>query len=312
LRCKVPAGTQWLEVSMTTPDSESAVHAAPTHSSPSSSSGAVHLRRTRIVLLRSFYGLVSLSVLLMANGALSVVVGHVPAGMSPFAGWVTTAWKLLSLGGALIVCATAGRSIIAIQWFAVGEGCWLLAGVLAPQDGEPRGLAAVAKAALNLTIWLGPWLLLASHRRDILRLRLHPDRMLVLTWCAAAVPLLLWANALRHAPLEGTDHYAGAELRFDLVGLTVALLVIGGWAALRPSQQWWPACCVGAAAVWVGGAALVWPRQAASPGIVGGVLAIIAGGVVLGRAASGIRASHSGAPQQLTPPGAAITAPTQP
>lgn len=244
---------------------------------PPSTTDGIRWRRTRRTALVVVYGLLSLWLLAMSRGAVLALTGQVPDTgsdlyQSAYLHWTVSGWKLLSLGAVLVLCATAGRSHVAVQWLLVGHLCWLVAGVIAPDLASDQPV--LIGLAVTVLIWAGPWFLLAPDRRRALSLRLRPDAALCVTWVVAAIPLLAWIRAL-----SGADRLAPDQ--FDLVALPVTLLLVGGFAALRPRRRWWPASCVGITAIWVGVGALIWPTSAGSPGATWGAVTIAGGLVVL-------------------------------
>lgn len=241
---------------------------------------APRLLRTRRVLLRVLYLPLALNALVMAQGLVLQLAGQVPAGYG-FAAASTSAWKALSLFGVLGLVWTAGRSVRCVQWWLLGQAVWVLTEVLSPQDPSEPTSRAAARQAFNAALFLLPWMLLAPERRELLRLRPAPDRV-ALGLVALAGPFLIWwASSTRGQVVPDAAGLDGAELRFDVVGLAVALLVVGLLAALRPGGTGWLLGIVAGAAALTGVAALVADSgDLTSPGRLGGT-ALVAGGAAL-------------------------------
>lgn len=222
--------------------------------------------RWRAIAIRALYAPLSAYALLMASGALQA--GSAESAQR-YAYLASTPWKLVSLGGALVILWTAGRSVLATQMLAVGMACWTALSLATLQHGS--GL--VGTLVLSF-IFLVPVVLLRPSRRDLLRFPAAPERRLLLLVGIAAVPLLAygWHNATVARGLDpnGTP----AELRFDMAGLGLILVTSGLIAALRPRGTSILPSIVGAAAVWAGVAAMLFPGNDASPGQLGGALLV--------------------------------------
>ena len=202
----------------------------------------------------------------MASGA--VQVGSAES-VQRYAYLASTPWKLLSLGGALVILWTAGRSVLATQMLAIGLACWTALSLATLQHGS--GLLGTLVLSL---IFLAPVVLLRPSRRDLLRFAAAPDRILLLLAGIAAAPLLAYALHNATAARELDPNGTPAELRFDMAGLGLILVTSGLIAALRPRGTSILPSLVGAAAVWTGVAAMLFPSNQASPGQLGGALLI--------------------------------------
>jgi hypothetical protein len=222
--------------------------------------------RWRVIAIRALYAPLAAYALLMASGA--VQVGSAESGQQ-YAYLASTPWKLLSLGGALVILWTAGGSVLATQMLAVGLACWIALSLATAQHGS--GL--VGTLVLSL-IFLVPVVLLRPFRRDLIRFSAAADRRLLLLAGLAAAPLLAYAwhntDVARGLDPNGTP----AELRFDMAGLGLILVTSGLIAALRPRRTAILPGLVGAAAVWAGVAAMLFPSNDASPGQLGGALLV--------------------------------------
>jgi hypothetical protein len=227
--------------------------------------------RARRLAIRVIYGLLSLWTLMMALGLGMLLAGKVPAGSYAFAAAGTTAWKLLSVGGYLVIMWTAGRSVVAVQWVLVGQVTWLIAELMAPQDPTEGVGALVIRYAVNTLIFLGPWLLLAPERRQVVHLRARPDRVAVAIVALSLPALIVWAQHNSGLQIPTIDGNSGEELRFDVTGLALVFATLGIFAALRPSGRRWPLGVVAAGALYVGIDALATKTtDLASPGLPGG------------------------------------------
>jgi hypothetical protein len=241
----------------------------------------VRMIRARRVAIRVIYGLISLMTLTMAMGLVGLVTGGVPDGPYAFAAAGTTALKLLSLGGYLVIMWTAGRNVVAVQWVVVGQLTWLVAELLAPQDPTQSGLGLVVQYAAITAIYLGPWVVLAPERSEVVHLRARPDRV-ALTLVAVSLPAMaLWVRHNAELVIVTADGGSPNELRFDIVGLALVLWTVGLFAALRPSGRRWPLGVVAAGALYIGAcAALADSKDLGNPGIPAGV-ALLASGLLL-------------------------------
>ena len=236
--------------------------------------------KTRRIIIRVVYILVSLLTFSMATGIVDQLTGHIPPGPYGFGAGASTAWKLLSLGGYLVLAWTAGRSVPAAQWVLVGQATWLVADVMAPQDPTADVPGTIFQYAATTLLFLGPWLVLAPERREILHLRARPDRVALAAMLAVVVMSILWAHG-NEAMVMPTIDEQSAEFRFDMVGLAVSLASVGVFAALRPRGARWPLGCCAAACIYAGILSLVTSQtDLANPGRHGGLL-LLASGVLL-------------------------------
>jgi len=262
--------------------------------------------RARRLAIRVLYGLLSLWTLTMAMGLGILLAGKVPAGPYAFAVAGTTAWKLLSLGGYLVIMWTAGRSVVAVQWVLVGQVTWLIAEVMAPQDPTEGVLAVVIRYAVNTLVFLGPWFLLAPERRQVVLLRARPDRVAIAIVALSLPAIIVWAQHNSGLQIPTIAGNSGEELRFDVTGLALVFATVGMFAALRPSGRRWPLGVVAAGALYVGIVTL--PTKAtdlASPGLPGGA-AFLALAALLAWRASQPMPSQDARP--ATTPGAPLAA----
>ena len=250
----------------------------PTTSSP-------RMIRARRVAIRVVYGLISLMTLTMAMGLVGLVTGGVPDGPYAFVAAGTTALKLLSLGGYLVIMWTAGRSVVAVQWVVVGQLTWLVTELVAPQDPSESVLGLVLQYAAIIAVYLGPWALLAPERREVLHLRARPDRVALAILAVSLPAMVLWVRHNAGVAIATVDGGNPDELRFDIVGLALVLWTVGAFAALRPGGRRWPLGVVAAGALYVGTCAAVADSQdLANPGLPAGVALLATGAILAWRA----------------------------
>jgi hypothetical protein len=244
-------------------------------------SPSLRMIRARRLAIRVIYGLISLMTLTMAMGLVGLVTGGVPDGPYAFAAAGTTALKLLSLGGYLVIMWTAGRNVVAVQWVVVGQLTWLVAELVAPQDPSESVLGLVVQYVAITAVYLGPWVLLAPERREVLHLRARPDRV-ALTVVAVSLPaIVLWARHNAGLVIATIDGGSPDELRFDIVALALVLGTVGVFAALRPSGRRWPLGVVAAGTLYLGTcSALADSNDLANPGLPAGI-ALLAVGMLL-------------------------------
>ena len=93
--------------------------------------------RTRTAAMHVVYGLLSFWALLQAQGVAQLLAGAVPARLH-FALACATVFKLLSLGGALVLAVGGGRSAAAAQWLLAGQLAWFVAGPGRARAGRAR------------------------------------------------------------------------------------------------------------------------------------------------------------------------------
>ena len=236
--------------------------------------------KARRVIIRVVYLLVSLLTFSMATGIVELLTGHIPNGPFGFGAGASTAWKLLSLGGYIVLAWTAGRSVPAAQWVLVGQATWLVADLVAPQDPTAAVPGTIFQYAATTLIFLGPWLVLAPERREIVHLRARPDRVALAVMIAVVVIAIVWAHHNAALVMPTIDEQS-AEFRFDMVGLAVVLGSVGVFAALRPRGARWPLGCCAAACIYAGILSLVTATtDLANPGRAGALL-LLASGVLL-------------------------------
>ncbi|MFZ0323665.1 MAG: hypothetical protein WAN48_05980 [Actinomycetes bacterium] len=220
------------------------------------------------------------------GGALTMMAGNAPAGLA-FAYGAVTAMKLLSFGGCLVIVATAGRSVVAVQWVLVGHGTWFIADLIARQDPTQGVGGLVAQYLVLMVVYVGPWLLLAPERWELFRLRARPDRVAVAT-ALLALPLLgLWTWRMAHlqTPL--------AESNFDAVAIPLIWATTSFFAAVRPSGRRWLLGVVAAFAFYLGVVAVVSPSvDIGSPGLVGGLGLVLFAGIFTWRARQPVPTDH--------------------
>jgi hypothetical protein len=234
--------------------------------------------RARRVALRLIYGVLAVWTLLMAQGVVLLAAGQSLAGWH-FMFATSTVFTLLSLAAVVPLTWTAGRSVGAARWLALGVLSWLIAEAL---TGQLRPLESVSM----VVVWLGPWLALAPERRRLLTRAPRPGSPMPVAVSAVAVVLCaVWA--VRNAALTPTTfppafgvQDAVNDLRLDMAGLAVVL----GLAAIAVGLSWpraaAPTVVTGLAAAATGLAALVRPNDLGSPGLIGGIV-LIAGSLVM-------------------------------
>lgn len=238
--------------------------------------------RARTVALYVVYGLLSLLALSQARAWLLLALGSVPPHHDVFHAVTETPFKLLTLGGTIVLAATGGRSVVAAQALLVGGLCWTVTGLVVPEP-DTAVWEFPAAIALSVTLLLGPWVLLSSQRRELLRLRPHPDRILLGVVAVSVVPSAMWL--LAGIRIEEFDS------KWHIVALAVTLPLFGLWAALRPHGRRWPAVTVGTAVVIIGLAGAFRPADIGSIGLWWGGAAIAAGALMMGR---GLRPTRTG------------------
>lgn len=271
-------------------------HAIDTGIPAEAARGPGRALRARRLAIRVLYGLLSLWTLMMAMGLGLLLAGKVPAGPYAFAVAGTTVWKLLSLGGYLVIMWTAGRSVVAVQWVLVGQLTWLIAEVMAPQDPTEGVVGSVIQSVVNTLIFLGPWFLLAPERGQVVHLRARPDRVAVAILALSLPGLIVWAQHNSGLQIPAIDGGTGEELRFDVTGLALMFATLGIFAALRPSGRRWPLGVVAAGALYVGIDAMATKTtDLASPGLLGGAAFLALAALLAWRA-------HQPVPSQAASP----------
>jgi hypothetical protein len=143
-----------------------------------------------------------------------------------FGAAAVTAWKLLAVGAVIGICWTGGRSVVAVQAMVVGWVAWSASEALLA--AQPPDATPLASAAITVVFWLLPVVLLRPHRRELLRLHLHPSVILLPLALGAAVPLSVYA-VHQGQGTTGPD-FTGA----DMCALGVVLALQAVFASLRP------------------------------------------------------------------------------
>ncbi|TPG14853.1 hypothetical protein [Pedococcus bigeumensis] len=232
--------------------------------------------RIRLVALCAIYALLSLWALVMTTfGTVMVLLGRLPDPSWTFGALAAGAFKLLTLGPALVILASRGRSALAVRALILGQLVWLAADLVAPEEPASAG-ERLGRSAVSLVLWVGPWLLLSDHRsrlwRDPVLVR-RPLLALALMVAAACWP---WAVAITHLdPTTKSSLGTTGELRYDIVGFPIAVVAGLCLGALCGARWWDRTVCV--ALVWVAVSAAIAPTGFGSPGYAGCLLAVIAG-----------------------------------
>ncbi len=217
--------------------------------------------RWRVLAIRMWAGLLTLQMLVMAQGV--VVVATVGEGLH-FAAGTSTVFKLLSLGGAAWVMCSGGRSVAAYWMILIGQLSWAVTGVLAPQvDGNPPLLDLA-----NVLIFYGPLVALRPHRRELLHLRVHLRALMITVAAVGSFGLIAFGWHLA----TGSP---GAELSFDAVGLYLTLALMSLFAATRPAGGRWLIPAVATGVVVTAAFAIAFPHDMASPGRVGAAVLLL-------------------------------------
>jgi hypothetical protein len=217
------------------------------------------------------------------GGALTMLAGRAPAGFA-FGYGAVSAMKLLSFGGFLVIVATAGRSVVAVQWVLVGTATWFVTDLISPQDPAQGFWALVVQYVMLVVLYVGPWLALAPERRDLFRLRAHPDRVAVGTALAALPLLLLWGR--HQADLVVSPGDSG----FDAVAVPLIWASVSLFAALRPARRRWLLVMIAAFSAYLGAVALLTPHSdVGSPGWWGGLGLVLFAGLFAWRASMPLR-----------------------
>jgi hypothetical protein len=229
--------------------------------------------RWRVILIRAWALPTTALALVMAHGV--AAIGS--AGPDEHFMYATsTVWKLLSLGGVALVLWTGGRTVLGYWITGVGQLVWIVAGILAPQPDANGPLLQL----LNAALFYAPLVALRPRRRELLHPKIAVNRILLTIAVTGSVPLVIFATHLA-GQLDG-------ELRFDMVGLYLVLCAMGLLAAVQPRGSRWLARVVGAGALLTGGAAIAYPHDQASPGLIGGLL-LLAAGAAFAAAATWVR-----------------------
>ncbi len=240
--------------------------------------GRPRLRRSRALLLTGGYALLSLWALVMSGfGPVAALTAQLPDPSLRFAAVAAGGFKVLTLGAAAAVLLSRGRSVFAVRVLLAGQVVWLATDLLAPQGQEGMS-AALVRFVVSTAIWVGPWLLLAPGRRRLWSEPLTVRRLPAVVTVVAAAPLVAWATTTAGLDVSGTLPGEGtyAELRYDLTGLSLAVLAALVLASVDARRPWWDRL-VAVVCIVVGGLAAVYPDGYASPGPAGlGLLAVAA------------------------------------
>lgn len=242
---------------------------------------ALKARRIALVVV---YSLFSLWLLLMATPLGVVVAGETPEGPFAYGTMPVVVFKWLTLGGYLVVAATAGRSVVAVQWIVAGVVAWAATEIVSPQESGASLVESLLPYVVNLLLVVGPWVLLAPERRELLHLRPRPDRPALAVAVVALVPLAVWASWAASVSGPRLPEEL-AEFRFDVVALPISFAVVGVLAALRPRATRWLLAVVAAAALASGVLALVLGTTApGAPGRAAGAALVAVGAFLVWRA----------------------------
>jgi hypothetical protein len=231
--------------------------------------------RTRVVLLTGCYALLSLWAVVMSGvGPVIALTADLPDPALRFTGVAAGGFKVLTLGAAVAVLLSRGRSVLAVRVLLVGQLVWCAADLLAPQEDE-GAVAVLVRLLVSTAIWVGPWLLLSTHRRQLWTEPATTRRVPAVLAAVAALHLLAWARATAGLDASGTLPGGGsyAELRYDLTGLPLAVLAGLVIAAVHVSR-WWSAVLATVCLV-VGLLGLVHPDGYGAPGTTGAALLVV-------------------------------------
>lgn len=237
------------------------------------------LGRTRVLVLRVLYALLSLWALVMSSfGTVVVALHRLPDPALTFAALGAGAFKILTLGPALVVLASRGRSVLAVRVLVVGQLVWLVTDLLAPQDGASVP-ELMARYVVSTVLWVGPWLALSPGRSRLWRAPLSVRPVVLGLAAVVSAACLPWALAgTRLDASQTTSVGTMAELRYDVVGLALAPLAALFVAAVVDAP-WWDRWVAGAL-VWLAMACVVSPHGYGSPGYVG-VLGVVPAAVLV-------------------------------
>lgn len=235
------------------------------------------LARTRLVALCALYTLLSLWALVMCSvGPITAIVGDLPDPSFRFTATSAGVFKILTVGPAVAVLLSRGRSTFAVRALILGQLVWFVAGVLAPEE-EASPAARLLQLVVSTAIWVGPWLLLAQQRSRLWQGPIRIRRPLHVLALVAAIPLIGWAVANARGDLATALGSSATELRFDMTGMPLAFLAALALIALY-ERRWWDHVVTACCAV-VGVLALVHPDAYGAPGRAAGGL-LLAGAVV--------------------------------
>ena len=218
--------------------------------------------RWRVLLIRIWAGLLTLVMLMMAQGV--VVAAGVGEDLH-FAAATSTVFKLLSLGGVVWVLLSGGRSVSGYWMILVGQLSWAVSAMLAPPvDGN-----APLQQLANGLILYGPLVALRPRRRELLHLRVQPRALTTVLAAVGSCGVIAFASHL------ASGSSSNAELVFDAVGLYLTLALMSLFAAARPAGGRWliPAVVVGI--VVTAAFAIAFPADMASPGRLGAAVLLL-------------------------------------
>lgn len=240
----------------------------------------VRFARTRLVALCALYTLLSLWALVMsAVGPVMAVFGTLPDPSYRFTAMAAGVFKVLTVGAAVAVLVSLGRSTVAVRVLLLGQGVWFVADLLAPEE-DVSVPGRLLRLVVSTAVWVGPWLLFARDRSRLWREPLRMRRPLLVLALVSAVPLVAWALANAGADLDPALGADAAELRFDVTAMPLAVLAGLALAALHV-RRWWDrvvaSCCLV-----LGALALVHPDAYGAPGRMAGGLVLV--GAVVGLA----------------------------
>ncbi|HEX6916450.1 MAG TPA: hypothetical protein VF140_00115 [Phycicoccus sp.] len=245
------------------------------------------LTRARVVALCVLYTPLSLWALVMcAAGPAVALFGAQPDPSIRFTGVAAGAFKALTVGPALAVLLSRGRSVLAVRALVVGQAVWLAADLLAPEE-DITAPSRLLQYAVSTALWVGPWLLLAPGRAALWRQRLVVRRRLLVLAAVAAAPLVGWAVLTSRGDLVSGLGGDALELRFDMTGMPLALLAGLVLAAVHDGR-WWDRL-VATCFLVIGALALVYPDAYGAPGRAAGLLVPLGAAVALaGRSVRGL------------------------
>ena len=235
--------------------------------------------RVRHVALCACYAFLSLWALVMTfYGTVLLVSGGLPDRSWAFGALAAAAFKALTLGSALVILVTRGRSVQAVRVLAIGQAVWLAADLIAPQESVSV-VEVTARAAVSLVMWVGPWVLLAEQRSRLWRDRLTVRPRLFALSLLAVLLCVPWALATARLDVsQQTSVGSTAELRYDVAGCAISLVAALVLCAMTLAP-WWDRM-VAAALICVGLASVTFPSGYGSPGYVGGLFIILAGALL--------------------------------